>query len=194
MKKLILILSVVVGAIQLTSAQAGSGFGIKGGLNYSSNGNYISSIGEQIKHPDRNVGFHLGVFGKFGSKIYLKTEAMYTQTNSSYNHKDFLVQKVDAPVLVGFRLIGPLSVFAGPAFQLIIDSKLDDVKAEDRSEDITMGLNFGFAVNIRRIGIDLRYERGFNDYEMRFITNNGLDVATVDARSDQLILSVSFKL
>jgi len=38
------------------SAQDGSSFGIKGGLNYSANGDYFESIGENSKNPDRNVG------------------------------------------------------------------------------------------------------------------------------------------
>ncbi|WP_159023031.1 outer membrane beta-barrel protein [Formosa sp. L2A11] len=194
MKKLIVMLCVVLGAIQLISAQSGTGFGIKGGLNYSSNGSYSSSLGKYIEHPDRNVGFHLGVFGKFGSLVYLKFEPTYTQTTSSYNEEDFKVKKVDVPALIGVQIIGPLSIFAGPTLQYIIDTKLEDIKAEDRSEDITGGLNFGIAFNFKNIGIDLRYERGFKDYELQYITNNGLDLVTIDSRPEQLILSVSFKL
>ncbi len=187
-------LCVIVGTIQISSAQKGTGFGIKGGVNYSANGSYISSVGEHIKHPDRDFGFHLGVFGKFGSNIYLKTEVMYTQTSSTYNQDNFNVQKVDAPALIGVQLIGPLSIFAGPTLQYVIDTNLNDIKAEDRSEDITVGLNFGIAFNFKRIGIDLRYERGLEDYELEFITNNGLHIVTIDSRPDQLILSLSLKI
>ncbi len=186
-------LCIVVGALQLTSAQSGSGYGIKGGLNYSSNGSYISSA-EQIKHSDRNIGFHLGVFAKFGSKLYFKPELMYTKTSSEYNNANLDIQKIDLPALVGFRLIGPLSVFAGPSFQYIIDSKFDDIDYDNIEEDISMGLNFGFALNIRSIGIDLRYERGFNTNETDFISNNGLNIVKIDSRPDQLILSLSLKI
>ncbi|WP_299781957.1 porin family protein [uncultured Formosa sp.] len=194
MKKIIIMLCVVVGALQLTSAQSGSGYGIKGGLNYSSNGNYISSVGDHIKHSDRNIGFHLGVFAKFGSKLYFKPELMYTKTSSAYNHTDLEIQKIDLPALVGFRIIGPLSVFAGPSFQYIIDSKFDDIDYDNIEEELSMGLNFGFALNIRTIGIDLRYERGFNNNETDFINNNTSNDVKIDSRPDQLILSLSIKM
>ncbi|MBP1841369.1 porin family protein [Formosa algae] len=193
MKKIILMLSVVVGALQLTSAQSGSGYGIKGGLNYSSNGNFISSS-SNIKHSDRNIGFHLGVFAKFGSRLYFKPELMYTSTSSEYNRNEFKIQKIDLPALVGIRLIGPLSAFVGPSFQYIIDSKYDDIDYDNIEEDISMGLQFGFALNIRNIGLDLRYERGFNSNEAEFLTDNNANLVTIDSRPDQLVLSLSIRM
>ncbi|PNW25927.1 outer membrane beta-barrel protein [Formosa algae] len=193
MTKLIVLLFGILCTIHVSSAQSGTGFGLKGGLNYSSNGSY-ESLGKYIEHPDHNAGFHLGVFGKFGSLIYLKTEVIYTQTSSTYDQDTFSVKKVDTPALIGIQIIGPFSIFAGPTLQYIIDTKLDNISAEDRSEDITTGLNFGIAFNFSRIGIDLRYERGLEDYELLYLTNSGLDVVTINSRPEQLILSVSLKL
>ncbi|QDO94159.1 outer membrane beta-barrel protein [Formosa sediminum] len=194
MKNLLIMLCIILGSQHFSFAQQGSGFGIKGGLNYSSNGNYSSSLGEFIAEPESHTGFHLGVFGKFGSSIYLKFEPTYTQTHSSYNTSDFKTKKVDVPALIGVQLIGPFGIFAGPALQYIIESELDGIAAEARSEDITTGLNFGIAFNFKTIGVDLRYERGLEDYEFDFITNNDLDVVTIDSRPEQLILSVSIQL
>jgi len=56
-----------------TYAQTASGFGFKAGLNYNANGNYFESASNNAQHPDRNVGFHFGVFGKFGKELYFKT-------------------------------------------------------------------------------------------------------------------------
>ncbi|MFB9052874.1 outer membrane beta-barrel protein [Formosa undariae] len=195
MKKLMAILCVVFATIQFTSAQTGSGFGVKGGLNYSSSGNYTSSIGENIEHSDKNVGFNIGVFGKFGTKIYLKHEVVYSQTNQSYNQDDFKIKKVDSPVLLGVKLIGPLSIFAGPSFHYILNAKLNDIEADGRnSRDITVGLNVGFAFNINRIGIDLRYSQGLDPYELEFRTSNGSNIVTIDSKPEQLILNISYKL
>ncbi|MHA7943469.1 outer membrane beta-barrel protein [Formosa sp. 3Alg 14/1] len=194
MKKIMAILCIVFATIQLTSAQMGTGFGVKGGLNYSSSGKYSSTNGENIDHSDKSMGFNIGVFGKFGTKIYLKHEVLFTQTNQSYNDDDFKVQKVDSPVLLGVQLYGPLALFAGPSFQYILNAKLDGKKAEERSsKDITVGFNIGFAYNINRIGIDLRYAQGFNPYELEFRTNSGSNV-TIDSKPEQLILSISYKL
>lgn len=194
MKKIIIICCVLIGTIQLSIAQSGTGYGIKAGLNYSANGSYISSIGDHINHSDRNIGFHLGVFAKFGTKLYVKPELMYTNTSSEYSNSELNIHKIDLPVLAGFRLIGPLSVFVGPSFQYVIDSKFDNAKYQNIEEDISMGINFGFALNIRSIGIDLRYERGFNNNETKFITNNNLNEISIDSRPDQLILSFSLKI
>ena len=62
--------------------------------------------------------------------------------------------------------------------------------------DITVGLNFGIGVEINKVGIDLRYERGFNNNEATFIDNNigGINISTLDTRPEQLILSLSVKL
>ena len=64
------------------NAQKGSAFGIKGGLNYSANGDYFESIGENAKSPDRNIGYHVGIFGKIGDKLYFRPELVYTATKS----------------------------------------------------------------------------------------------------------------
>ena len=50
------------------NAQKGSAFGFKGGLNYSANGDYIESIGDNAKNPDGNIGYHIGLFGKIGDR------------------------------------------------------------------------------------------------------------------------------
>ena len=113
MKKLI-IATVILTLVSFTSfAQKSSGFGIKAGLNYNANGDYFESIGDNAKHPDRNVGYHLGIFGKIGEDFYFKPELVYTQTKSSYDSDDFVMKKFDAPLLVGVKILGPVSVFGG---------------------------------------------------------------------------------
>lgn len=178
------------------NAQIDSSFGFKGGLNYSANGDYFESIGDNAKTPDRNIGYHLGVFGKIGDKLYLRPELVYTATKSDYASDEFSVKKLDLPVLVGIRVLGPLSVFAGPSFQYILDSEFDGITIDNVQDDFSLGLNFGIGVNFNKIGIDLRYERGFNNNEATFIDNNlGAGVLSrIDTRPDQLILSLSIGL
>ncbi|WP_434035410.1 outer membrane beta-barrel protein [Formosa sp. 4Alg 33] len=198
MKKLILMLFVLVGTIQFTMAQSGSGYGIKGGLNYGSNGKLISNTGDIIAHPDRNLGFNLGVFAKFGSWIYIKPELLYTNTSSEYSNGNngdskFKVQQIDLPVNLGLRLIGPLSIFAGPSFQYNLSSKLDGKKAEDVYNEITTGYNVGLAFSLRRFAIDLRYEGAFSANQNNFLNNNGV-MLVVDSRPEQLILNLSIRI
>lgn len=181
----------------LTSyGQNGTGFGIKGGLNYNANGDYFESINSNAQHPDRNIGYHLGFFGKFGDKLYFRPELVYTSTKSDYDSDDFKMKKLDAPMLVGLKVLGPVNVFAGPSFQYILDTDFDGININDIENDFTVGLNFGIGLDLNNIGLDLRYERGFNNNEANFIDNNlgGIDPSRIDTRPDQLILSLSVKL
>ncbi len=178
------------------NAQKGSSFGIKAGLNYNANGDYFESISENAQGPDRNIGYHIGVFGKIGNDLYFRPELVYTSTKSDYNNDDFDMKKLDLPLLVGAKIIGPVSVFCGPSFQCILDTEFDGINIDNVENDFSVGLNFGIGLNLDKIGIDLRYERGFSNNEATFIGNNlGEDaVSRIDTRPDQLILSLSIAL
>ena len=190
-KKSVLLILFLVSTLSYTYAQSSTGFGLKGGLNYNANGDYFESIGDNAQNPDRNIGYHIGVFGKIGNQIYFKPELVYTSTKSDYNDDSFKMQKLDAPLLVGIKVIGPLSVFGGPSLQYILDSEFDGITMDDVENDLTVGLNFGIGLNFNKVGIDLRYERGFSENEATFIGNNGIGTSRLDTRPDQLILSLS---
>ncbi len=175
-------------------AQTAKGIGLKAGLNYNANGNYFDSVNLNSKNPDRNIGYHVGVFGKIGDKIYFRPEIVYTSTKSDYSNDSFDMQKLDVPLLIGTKILGPLSVFGGPSFQYILDSEFDGISINNIENDFSVGLNFGFGFNLKKVGIDLRYERGFNKNEATFLQNNTINVDRLDTRPDQLILSVSLVL
>ncbi|MBJ7883048.1 outer membrane beta-barrel protein [Gelidibacter salicanalis] len=194
-KKLFLASFALIAFSLASNAQNGNGFGIKGGLNYNGNGDYFQSIGDNAKHPDRNVGFHLGLYGKVGDRFYFKPELVYTQTKSEYDSSDFKMKKIDAPLLVGMKLLGPLSVFAGPSLQYIVDTSFDGITIDDVENDFSVGLNFGIGANFSGFGVDLRYERGFSENEATFIDDSvGVPPSRIDTRPDQLILSISIAL
>ena len=178
-------------------AQSDSGFGIKGGLNYNGNGDYFESVGDAAREPDRNVGYHAGVFGKFKIlKLYVRPELVYTKTKSEYDGASFDMSKLDLPVLVGIKVIGPLHIFVGPAFQYILESEFDGIAINTIENDFSVGAHFGAGVNLGKLGIDVRYERGFSDNEARFVNTNiaSLPNSRIDTRPEQLILSLSLKL
>ncbi|WP_027078867.1 porin family protein [Maribacter antarcticus] len=195
MKKIVLITAVVLSGF-FGLAQNGSGFGIKGGINYAGNGDFFDSAENAVQSPDRNVGYHVGVFGKLGNKIYIRPELVYTSTTSDYDEGDLRINKLDVPVLVGIKVIGPLSIFAGPAFQYILNSKFDGVTIDNIENDFTVGLNIGAGVSFGKFGLDVRYERGFSENELNFIDSTQLTLNDdrVDTRPDQIILSLSLKL
>ena len=191
-----LVLFTVILTSTLTFAQSNTDFGIKGGLNYNANGDYFESISETYQNPDRNIGFHLGFFGKFGQDFFFKPELVYTQTKSDYESESFNMKKLDAPLLLGIKVLGPLNVFAGPSLQYILDSEFGDISVEEVENDFSVGLNFGIGAQFDKFGLDLRYERGFSENEATFIGNNFGDgvVNRLDTRPDQLILCLSVSL
>jgi hypothetical protein len=120
---------------------------------------------------------------------------VYTSTKSEYDSGNFDMQKIDAPLLVGIKILGPISVFGGPSLQYILDSEFDGVTIENIENEITVGLNFGASLNFETFGIDLRYERGLSENEATFLDNNGVNLNDrLDTRPDQLILSLSLTL
>ena len=192
------LLCAVVALISITTfAQSGSGFGLKGGLNYNGNGDYFESIGDAAREPDRNLGFHIGLYGKVDlGRLYVRPELFYTQTKSDYEDESFNLKKIDLPVLLGLKIFGPIHVFAGPSFQYILDTEYEGITIDDVDNDFTVGLHFGAGVNLGKLGIDLRYERGFGENEATFINTNitTFPQSRIDTRPEQLILSLSLKL
>ncbi len=173
-------------------AQSDRGFGIKGGLNYGSSGDLESTINNTIENPDSDIGFHAGIFVKADlGPIYVRPELIYTQLNTTYSIGDFKLEKIDLPVLIGIDFIGPLHFFAGPSFQYILDSDLEEVSIGDVADDFSVGAQLGIGLNLGRLGIDLRYERGFNDNEVEI---TGINANRIDTRPEQLILALSLSL
>ncbi|MEM1001996.1 MAG: porin family protein [Bacteroidota bacterium] len=175
------------------SAQSRIGWGLKGGLNYGSSGNVINAIGETVENPDNNLGWHLGVYGKLGNRFYIRPELVYTNLNSDYNNSKFKLQKLDLPVLAGFKIIGPLHVFIGPSFQYVLNTDLENLSLSDVENEFSVGFNVGAGINFGRLGIDIRYERGFSENEANIIGEiSNTIVGRLETRPEQLIVSVSY--
>ena len=142
-----------------------------------------------------NAGYHVGIFAKTKGRIYIRPELVYTHTNSSYKYEnkssELAIDKIDLPVLVGIKVIGPLHVVAGPSFQFIINTDFEDITLEDVENNFTVGGTAGLTAQFGKLGIDFRYERGFTSNEVEFI---GIDeIATIDTRPSQFIIGASFR-
>lgn len=185
-------------------SQSDSGFGIKAGVNYNQNGDLrINAVGDAaediIQGSDGKVGYNVGIFGKVAfSRLYIRPELIYTKTQSAYNLNDgtkYDISKLDLPVLFGAEIIGPLHIFAGPAFQYMLSNDLENFSINDAEKDFTVGLHVGAGVNLGRLGFDVRYERGFSENEARFVGENVTDISgRVDSRPSQIIFAVSLAL
>ncbi len=182
-------------------------WGAKAGLNYNFGGDLSeapSTIGESfddvITGADSKAGFHLGLWTKFHLLgLYIRPEIVYTQLNNTYganpennrDEADFKTKKIDFPLLVGIKLIGPLNIFAGPSFQYIIDSdfEVNDVGSLE-TNDFSVGLQIGAGLELGRLGLDVRWEKGFsNDANGQFLNTE----FNVDNRPNQIIFGISYR-
>ncbi|WP_046756048.1 outer membrane beta-barrel protein [Kordia jejudonensis] len=176
-------------------------FGVKAGLNFNSNGELklqdVINAGENIveESGDAKIGYHFGAYYNVDlGKLYLRPEVVYTKTKSEYQSNAYDMSKIDIPLLVGLDIVGPLSVFAGPAFQYTLDNDFENNTISDVQNDITVGFNFGAMVKIGNVGLDVRYERGFTENEATILDSNNIQIGTLDSRPSQIIFSLSLKL
>ncbi len=201
MKKGIALFSILfLSLVNISYAQ--SDYGIKAGLSYNTNGKLTQIVNETETIFDNKgkgkSGFNIGFYGRLDlGPIYLRPELIYTKTTTEYDLdqqiEDYKVSKIDIPVLVGVKLMGPLSVFAGPAFQYIVSNDLKGLSFNSIEKEFTVGVNIGAGVKFGRFGIDVRYERGFNESETEVI-DNASDGYRQDSRPKQLIFSLSYSL
>lgn len=194
MKKTLIILLLMTSSAMI----AQTSFGVKGGLNYGDNGdiefNDISEGGD----TDSKVGYHLGFYYRaVMGGFYLKPELLYTKTKASYNYNnqeaDYDVSKLDLPILLGIRLIGPIHAFAGPSLQYILDNDLEGFSIGDVENKFTVGAQFGAGLQLGGIGVDVRYERGLTDNQAQFLDLND-NPRRIDTRPNQFIISLSIDL
>ncbi len=121
---------------------------------------------------------------------------IYTATKSDYDSNEFWAKKIDEPLLIGLKALGPGRVFSEPSLQYILDTEFNGIDIDNIEDDFSVGLNSGIGLNFNKTGIDLRYERGFNTNEATFIDNTIVTgaISRIDTRPDQLILSLSISL
>lgn len=197
MKKLIALGLILIGG----TAIAQTSYGIKGGLNYGATGdyeNYSQVIGDAstVVDGEEKTGYHLGVFAKLEFLgIFLQPEVIYTRLNTDYGQFDYNIDKIDAPVLVGINVIGPLNIKAGPSFQYILKNELENtnLSISNVENEISVGYQVGMGITFGNLGLDARYEGAFEE-------NNAFGKAAmdqnfkIDSRPSQWILSVSYSL
>ena len=183
--------------LSTTLLQAQFEFGVKGGLNYDSLGDVdYTDISATDLSAGSKTGYHIGAYGKIDLLLfYLRPEIQFTKINSGFADKNIGLSKIEAPILLGYKILGPLSVFAGPSFQYILNEDVEGTTFTDIEENFTVGLQIGTRISFGRLGLGVRYERGFTDNDVKILGVNGLDVGDrIDTRPNQFIISASYEL
>ena len=188
-------------------------YGIKGGLNFNSPKE--ANIGGTVYgdfNAENRLGYHLGVFIEAKVPvlgIFVRPEVNYTSIKSEYNGlvksgpQALTINKIDVPVLIGAKIIGPLRVFLGPSLQYIIKSDFEINEFKNVNTDaFSVGMQVGVGLQFGKLGIDARWERGLSKSESKFATDANLLADPIfmnvevnfDTRPNQFILSLSYRL
>ena len=187
-------------------------FGLKGGINYNANGDLraFNTSGDIITDLSSNeeVGFHIGILSeiKLPLFLYIRPELVYTHTESGYeieNDKSKLkMDKLELPVLLGFRVLKFGRFFFGPNFTYVLNTKLSvpetiESVSNVSYDDFIVSGQVGLGVNFGKVGADIRWETGFSDSEAGFINDNitpdNAELVLVDTSHSQFILSFYYK-
>ncbi|HEY9184943.1 MAG TPA: outer membrane beta-barrel protein [Salegentibacter sp.] len=188
-------------------------FGVKGGGNYVMGGSITGKDPGGVGYFDGTIeadpefGFHAGVFFqlKFG-KFFIRPEAMYHTMSTTFEFPTqpsaYEVDKISIPLLFGYNIWGPIDIYAGPAYQNIMNSSLEGTEPPDKVivvQNTPLAAQAGVKVNFGRFEVDLRYDRTLASKELQFVDiDNGEygvnDADFTDSRLNQVLLSIGFKI
>ncbi len=174
------------------------------GTNYTSTENLTILSGvagfQETIDASKQMGYHGGIYLQVNfNEMYLRPEVIYSVTNTSFGNTDLTQTSIDIPVLYGFKLIGPISMFGGPSFQYVLESDLKDIdyQSVDIEKDLMLNLQLGLGVNLgKQLRLDVRYEKGVADNIISF--NDGIAVDgfqyNINAKPEQYTINLSLQL
>ncbi|MFA5298189.1 MAG: outer membrane beta-barrel protein [Lutibacter sp.] len=169
-------------------------FGVKGGINYNSIGDLYhygnhSDMGTGVTPDDNTVfkaekemGTQFGAFAMIGfNKFFIRPEINYVSSKNNYplalKTANWTSTKIDVPILFGYKIYKPVSLYAGPSFSSISDMKLEGVEQGSSHPYIykksSTSINVGVLADFGRVGIDLRYQYGITKVEKLMVDIDG---------------------
>ena len=190
--------------------------GVNFGLNDDNFGT-IENISNKIDNYNLDIknstGFQFGVFTEIDLiTFYIRPELNLIFSKSknatAYEGNSILDQSINiaehsykstdiqVPIIFGYKILGPLSVFAGPAFKYSLSNSSNKFDLEDIKDKYTLSLLLGSRVKFRSLSLGLRYERGLNNKELLIINANGVNLenSNVDITTNKLSLNLSYDI
>jgi len=196
-----------------TTLYSQGNLGISFGLNDDSFGS-IENISSTIDNYDLDLknatGFQFGVYTEIDLiTFYIRPELnfIFSKANqgsallSGNATEDILKHnlkssEIQVPIIFGYNILGPLSIFGGPSFKYNLKTSSDIFNLEDIKDKYILSLLLGTRIKMRSLGIDLRYERGLNNGELKIINDNGLNIpnGNIDSTTNRFSILLSYDL
>ena len=161
-----------------------------------------------VRSGQSTIGFHAGAFTRFSVLgLYLQPELLFTQAGGEIEIRDsatdnfdqiqeLTYNKIDVPIMLGFRMGSVLRFNAGPSFSLILgqDARTEGTNEEvrNRYEDSTVGYQIGGGLDIGKLVLDIRYEGSLS--KLGDSVQLGGRRFDTDYRNNQFSVSLGFKL
>jgi hypothetical protein len=195
MKKTILIL-----VFAMLSVAGFSQFTIGPKIGYTAS--KLSTNFPDIKNSVKS-NFLFGAFARFGKKVYLQPELIYT-TKGGVLDSNGLKQTIklntfDIPVMVGVKLIDlkvvSLRIHGGPVASFVMnktityDNLLENPIKDSSINDIDWAFNVGATLDVLLLTMDVGYQFGLNN-----LYNAPAGQTTYDMKSNLFYVTLGVKL
>ena len=184
--------------------------GIKGGLSFNAGLNqdyFFESENMSYNLFEKNNGYHVGLYTKIKllKSFFVQPEIYYSSINRKYDltfpadHEKYIVDeyrhnRIIIPVLVGMDLFDRVSLFLGPNFnfnsKMFFEENTQEISIDDLYEKSKIYLQYGLSVKFKKLIIDFRVERGFDEREINFVENITNDIDQI-VKSDGLLTMMS---
>ena len=182
--------------------------------NFGSIENIKTKIDDYDLDLKNSTGFQLGLFTEIDLiTFYIRPEinlifskskngTAFTSANNnilieSINIAEHTYKSTDVqvPIIFGYKVLGPISIFAGPTFKYNL-SNSSNFDLEEIEDKYNLSLLLGTRVKIKSVSLGLRYERGLNNDELLIIKANGIDIdnANIDTTTNKLSLNISYDI
>ena len=184
--------------------------GVKGGLSFNAGLNqdyFFESENMSYNLFEKNNGYHVGLYTKIKllKSFFVQPEIYYSSINRKYDltfpadHEKYIVDeyrqnRIIIPVLVGMDLFDRVSLFVGPNFnfnsKMFFKENTEEISIDDLYEKSKIYLQYGLSVKFKKLIIDFRVERGFDEREIKFVENITNDIDQI-VKSDGLLTMIS---
>jgi hypothetical protein len=171
--KRIFLLAAMLGLVTLTFGQFT--LGPKIGVNMSKLSTNIEDVTEDMK-----TGFQFGAFARFGKKLYVQPEVLFSTKGGNIKFKNYEdieakinLNTIEIPVEVGFKLLNlnvvSLNIMGGPSVSLVVKEEIEysdgveDPITEDHIKNTIWNFNLGVGLDVLMFTFDVRYNWGLNN-------------------------------
>ncbi|WP_339902911.1 porin family protein [uncultured Cyclobacterium sp.] len=161
--------------------------------NISVNGNTFSTSNDKL-------GYHAGLFARLGGNhIFIQPEVLYTNTGGEFKSTQgsstvsYTAQfdKIDVPIMAGFKIANFFRLQAGPTLAFILDSDLSSTATTTAAPDYnkaTIAYQAGLGLDLANLIIDFKYEGALGKLGESYVG------FPTDQRQNQLMLSLGIRL